>query len=260
MLVLGPLLLLLLFLGPPWGWALLIALSSAQASFELLSMTHRDDRLSRLFGALVAFLVSCAVSFGGGDPRLFLTAVILALVFSALLPLWRLGDLSSAALRTLGGMAGPLYVAVLLSTLSLIRLESDGVGPHLVFLTLTLAWMGDTGGYTFGRLFGKTPLYPAVSPKKTREGLLGSVVFSTASGVLASFTYLPELPLLGGVVLGAAGALLGQAGDLMESLLKRSSGTKDSGSILPGHGGLLDRIDALLVVSPMVYLYTIWFL
>jgi phosphatidate cytidylyltransferase len=122
-----------------------------------------------------------------------------------------------------------------------------------------IAWMGDTGGYVFGRMMGKTKLYEAVSPKKTREGLLGSVVFSVGAAAAASLTFLPELPTLHAIGLAAVGALLGTMGDLVESLLKRSTGVKDSGSILPGHGGLFDRVDALLVVGPLVLLYVVWF-
>lgn len=256
--VLGPLLLLLLFAGPAWGWALLIALSAAQGTFELVTMSHPGDRVSQGWGALAAFLVAGSLAFRTTHAPLFVTVLFAAILGSALLPLLRLGDIKTAALRILGGIAAPLYVGLFLGTLALLRNEQGDRGPWFVLLTLTIAWMGDTGGYTFGRLWGKTPLYPAVSPKKTREGLLGSVVFAALSGVLASLTYLPELSLGGALALGVVGALLGQAGDLVESLLKRSFGAKDSGSILPGHGGLLDRIDALLVVGPLVYVYTLW--
>jgi phosphatidate cytidylyltransferase len=108
-----------------------------------------------------------------------------------------------------------------------------------------------------GRFFGKTPLYPAVSPKKTRAGLFGAVLGAVSAGLLASLWYAPVLPVLDAVVLGVLSGFLGQAGDLTESLLKRSTGIKDSGGILPGHGGMLDRIDALLVITPVVYLYTL---
>jgi phosphatidate cytidylyltransferase len=254
-LVLGPLLLLLLFLGPTWGWIALIAASAAQASLELGTMTHPEDRATRALFAGLGAVASLATSLTYLEPRALLTGVVAILVVAAFVPLVRLGNMSTAALRIYSGMSGPLYVGVLLGTLALMRAVD---GPRYVFLTLTLAWMGDTGGYTFGRLFGRVKLYPEVSPKKTREGLLGSIVFSTGSALLAHFTYLPALSLLSALLLGFLGAVLGQAGDLVESLLKRSLGAKDSGNVLPGHGGLLDRIDALLVVSPLVYLVTLW--
>ncbi|HVR20288.1 MAG TPA: phosphatidate cytidylyltransferase, partial [Polyangiaceae bacterium] len=132
-----------------------------------------------------------------------------------------------------------------------------GDGPGLVLVTLMLAWFADTGGYFVGRFFGKTKLYEAVSPKKTREGLFGAMLGSLAGALLAHFTYLPSLGLPAALVLGLVAGPLGQLGDLVESLLKRSLGTKDSGGIIPGHGGILDRIDALLVLAPVVYLYTL---
>jgi phosphatidate cytidylyltransferase len=120
------------------------------------------------------------------------------------------------------------------------------------------AWLGDTGGYLGGRFFGKTPLHPQVSPKKTREGLLGALGGAMSGGLLAHFWYLPSISLPAALGLGLFCGLLGQLGDLAESLIKRSVNAKDSGWIVPGHGGLLDRVDALLLVSPAVYLYLIW--
>ncbi len=129
-------------------------------------------------------------------------------------------------------------------------------GPHYVVMTLTFAWFGDTGGYFAGRFLGKTKLYEAVSPKKTREGFFGSLGGSVLGAVVAHFWYLPSIPLEHAVPLAIVAGSLGQMGDLVESLLKRSTGIKDSGWIVPGHGGILDRIDALLIVAPLVYLYT----
>ncbi len=257
--VLAPLVLLLLFLGPTWGWAVFLCLSAAQVTRELLAMTHPHDPASRLAGALLSAGACAASYWGAAEPRLFFSGIVLCLIIGAMLPLFRLGDMQSAAQRMLATMAAPLYVGVLLSCLALLRTGPGADGPRYVLFTLFIAWMGDTGGYTAGRLFGRTKLYEAVSPKKTREGLLGSVVFCVVVSVVGCLTYLPSLPVLNGAVLGLLGALLGQAGDLVESLLKRSTGVKDSGNILPGHGGLFDRVDALLVVAPLVYLHWLWF-
>src|SRR5690606_8676473 len=112
--------------------------------------------------------------------------------------------------------------------------------------------------FFFGKYFGHAKLHEEISPKKTRAGLLGSCVFACASAVAMGLTLLGGWPLWQLAVLGALGGAVGQLGDLMESLLKRSTGVKDSGSSSPGHGGILDRIDALLVVSPMIYLYASW--
>lgn len=221
-------------------------------------MTHPDDRASRAVGAVLSCGVSGALYLAGQEPRLLVTAVMTALVVGAMLPLVRLGEIPTAALRVLAMTSAPLYVGVLLTSLTLLRAEFGDLGPAYVLFALMIAWMADTGGYIFGRIFGRTKLYEAVSPKKTREGLLGSIVFSVAASTVASFTYLPALPLFHAVIVGFVGAILGTMGDLVESLLKRSTGVKDSGSLLPGHGGLFDRVDALLIVGPLVYLYALW--
>ncbi len=251
-LILAPLVLTLLFLGPAWGWALFIAVSCGQVAWEMLGMTHPEDRVSRLIGSGMAVAMSGATYAASGDFRIFFAALLIALVLGAMLPLVRLGEIPTAAMRLLGGTTAPLYVGVLLTCLSLLRREA---GSEYVLFALFIAWMGDTGGYAAGRLFGRTKLYEAVSPKKTREGLAGSVFMSGAVSVVGSLTYIPEIPVLHAAFIGCAGAVLGQMGDLVESLLKRSTGVKDSGSILPGHGGLFDRVDALLIVGPLVYLY-----
>ena len=255
--ILGPLVLLLLFYGPAWGWALFIALSCGQVAYEMLSMTHPKDVVSRSIGAVMAVLVSLATYFANGDFRVLFAALLLSLTLGSMLPLVRLGEIPTAATRLFGGTASPLYVGILLTCLSLLRRDPGEAGPRYVLFALLIAWMGDTGGYAAGRMFGRTKLYEAVSPKKTREGLAGSVVLAGLVSALGSLTYLPEIPVLAAGILGCLGAVLGQMGDLVESLLKRSTGVKDSGSILPGHGGLFDRVDALLIVGPLIYLYFI---
>ena len=111
-------------------------------------------------------------------------------------------------------------------------------------LALMLSWLSDTGGYFAGRLFGKHKLYPAVSPKKTVEGAIGGLAGAIVGALIAHFFYLRSLPLGHGVALALVAGAAGQAGDLGESLLKRSFGVKDSGGIVPGHGVLLDRARA----------------
>ena len=128
-------------------------------------------------------------------------------------------------------------------------------GAYWVILLLSVVWMGDTGAYFAGRAFGKHKLHPKVSPKKTWEGALGGLVASLGAGALAAGWYLPAFPWLGLVVAVLPAAILGQAGDLCESVLKRTCGVKDSGRILPGHGGILDRVDALVFAAPILVAY-----
>jgi phosphatidate cytidylyltransferase len=175
-----------------------------------------------------------------------------------MVPLWRLGEISSSALRTFAGVTAPFYIGGLLCALALVRRDAGAVGPHYVFMCLTFAWLADTGGYFFGRFLGKRKLYEAVSPKKTRAGFVGALIGAEVGAALAHFVYLRSIPLAQALALGLVAGALGQFGDLVESLLKRSTGIKDSGSIVPGHGGMLDRIDALIIVAPIVYLYVLW--
>ena len=144
----------------------------------------------------------------------------------------------------------------LLSFLALLKQRGDGWA--WIYVSLTIAWVSDTGAYFAGRFLGPMwpkKLYESVSPKKTLIGGLGGVVAAYLSLVVAKLWYMPSLSWLDTVAIAVPANLLGQMGDLSESLVKRSVGVKDSGKLLPGHGGMLDRIDALLFVLPYVYCY-----
>ncbi len=256
-LVAGPLILALLFLGPAWGWYVLVLLATALAAQELFAMTHGADRIAQAIGVLGTTVLSASIYLGSDDPQILITAVFAVPMLMGLATIWRFAEVQQAALRLMANIAAPVYVGGLLSTLALLR-RDFAHGPPLVLLCLLIAWMGDTGGFFFGKYFGKSKLHEVISPKKTRAGLLGSCVFACLSSLGVSLWLLSPWPLWQMAILGALGGALGQLGDLMESLLKRSTGVKDSGRIIPGHGGILDRIDALLVVSPMVYLFALW--
>ncbi|HEX2734615.1 MAG TPA: phosphatidate cytidylyltransferase [Polyangiaceae bacterium] len=256
--VASPLLLWLLFRGPAWGWYVMIFCATGIAATEVYAMTHPQDRVLRGLGVATSLVVSAGLYFGVHDARVLLTLLFGTTIVSVLVPVLRPGEIPSAAGRLLAQVAAPWYLA-LLTPLALLRSELGTLGPGYVLMTLMFAWMADTWGYFVGRRWGKTPLYPSVSPKKTREGFVGAFGGALFGSCLAHFWYLPQIPLVNALVLGAVAGLLGQAGDLAESLLKRSTAVKDSGSIVPGHGGLLDRIDALLIASSVVYTYTLWF-
>jgi phosphatidate cytidylyltransferase len=245
-------------LGPAWGFYVLVAVAVAVASRELFQMTHPGDLPAQVIGIALCVGVSAALYFAGHDPRVLLTVALGVPIVGVLVPLWRLGDIQTAALRTMANVAAPFYIGATLATLAIMRRDFGDEGPRYVFLCLCFSWLADTGGYFFGRFLGKTKLYEAVSPKKTRAGFVGAIVGSTVGGLAAHFLYLPRLSLAAAIGLGVVCGALGQFGDLVESLIKRSTGIKDSGSIVPGHGGMLDRIDALLIAAPLVYLFEIW--
>ncbi|MFW5739906.1 MAG: phosphatidate cytidylyltransferase, partial [Myxococcota bacterium] len=220
---------------------------------------HPGDRAAQLAGVLTCLGTSACVYFLTDNALVMLTLLLAAPLLGMLIVLWRLGDIKTAALRVMAGSFGPLYIGGCLTTLALLRKEQPGFdGPGYVVLALGLAWASDTGGYFAGKHLGKRKLYEAVSPKKTIEGSVGGLLGAVLVAVVGHLWFLKSLPLVHAVVLGVVGAALGQLGDLGESLLKRSTGVKDSGAILPGHGGILDRVDALMITATVVYLYTRW--
>lgn len=249
-----------MYLGPAWAWFLVVAGAVAAGTYEVGSMTHPDDRVSKLVLVATSLAVTSTLYVYSDSPRELLTLLFGYPVIALLVPLFRLKDLASAGLRIMSGIAAPLYVGGLGATLALLRRDFPGLeGPGFVLMTLTIAWWSDVGGYFGGRYFGRTKLYERVSPKKTREGFVGGLGGAVIAALLAHFWYLPQPSVWHAVSLALVASVLGQFGDLAESLLKRSTGVKDSGALIPGHGGMLDRIDAVLVVSPVVFLYALWF-
>lgn len=161
------------------------------------------------------------------------------------------------ALAALGSAIVPaIYLGVPIGALVAIRVLH---GPAVVFLLLLSIMISDTAQYYTGRAFGRHRLAPEVSPKKTVEGAVGGFVFGAATMVVAGGWWLPILAPWTRLLLGLAIVALGIAGDLFESLLKRAAGVKDSSALIPGHGGVLDRIDSFLFAAPVVTLYVVAF-
>ncbi len=254
-----PLILLLLYKGPPWGLYLLALPALLIGSYELFSMTHPGDKPSQLIGVAMAGAVSATLYFLGTDLRYVIAILAIVPVSGPLITLIRLGDIKTTALRSTAMGMGPIYVAAPLTFLAMMNRDvPNRDGPSYVVMTLMFAWFSDTGGYFAGRFLGKHKLYEAVSPKKTIEGAIGGLCGSALGAVLAHFWFLPSLSLAHGIPLAIVAGGLGQAGDLGESLIKRATGVKDSGAIVPGHGGILDRVDALLLTSTVTFLYTLF--
>ena len=137
-----------------------------------------------------------------------------------------------------------------------VRLQAKSIGgPIMLLFALVITWAGDTTAYFAGRAIGKHPLAPHISPKKTWEGSVGSMVGSLV--VAWGFHYWIRIPIGHLVVMAVIGNVAGQMGDLLESAYKRSAGVKDSGGLLPGHGGVLDRIDALILCIPVIWYYVV---
>lgn len=247
-----PLILWLMFGAPPWAFVLLVATAVAIASAELMTMIYPRRMAPRAYGVLAAVGVALGHRYLSVD--IFLPLSLMALVLGAVVvSLATPKPIEGAATRAGWLIAGPLYVGFLLSSLLLLhRLPHGGAW---VMLTMLLAWLSDTGAYFSGKAFGRHKLYPLISPKKTVEGAVGGLLAAVLSAVGMHYTLLPELPVVHAVGLGVVAGALGQLGDLFASLLKRATGVKDSGKILPGHGGILDRIDALLITGALTWGY-----
>lgn len=254
--VVVPVLLWLLFWAPKIGFLILVFIATGVGASELFAMTLPKRRVLQGLGILSSLGVCAAMLFQPSE-LVLVTTFLAVLVVGLLGGLFSPEPIDGAAGRTAWLVAGPLYIGGLLAAIGLLHQRENG-GAWVV-LAMMIAWFGDTAAYFAGRALGKHKLYERVSPKKTVEGSVGGLGGSVLGALLAHFWYLPELPLVGGVLLAVAGGALGQAGDLIESLIKRSTGVKDSGFIVPGHGGLLDRIDALMLTAAATWLYAAWF-
>jgi phosphatidate cytidylyltransferase len=187
------------------------------------------------------------------QPAMSIAWCFCAVITVTLLLLPRSVDLPNAWTRLASAGFGVIYIGGLLSALPLLHAK---VGPSWVALAIAVTFGNDTGAYFTGRAIGKHKLAPAISPGKTIEGAVGGLAASLIIIFAARALFMPSLTIRDCIMIGVPAAVVGPAGDLMESLLKRAAGAKDSGRLLPGHGGILDRIDALLFVGAYVCLYT----
>ena len=260
--VLTPLVLLALFKLPGIWFFVFIAIVVDLAVFEYLGIVrdrapHAPLKVLLLVVPLAAVAVSASLFEGGEllDPRLhlFTAGVLLSVGLGTLTLLSRVPI--SETLDALGILGfGVLYFALPLSSLHYLKVAD----PWLVFLLFAIAWLGDTAAYYIGSRIGRHKMAPVISPKKSWEGSAAGFATSILSAAVWSWWRLGriDLELLAVAALTAAAA---QVGDLVESMIKRGSGVKDSGHLLPGHGGMLDRIDALLFAGP-VMLLALWLL
>jgi phosphatidate cytidylyltransferase len=202
-------------------------------------------------GALMIFL-----PLWGGD-RLALACVTGLFLAFSLLFLFRIRDISTAAGEIAYAVLGFIYVPFLL--MHLIMLRQTPYGWQWLLVIMLIVMTNDSAAYYTGCAFGKHRLYPLVSPKKSIEGALGGLAGSICGTLLAKYTFFPQLSLADALITAIVIGILGQTGDLFESLLKRSFSVKDSGSSIPGHGGILDRMDSIIFAAPATYYYAIYF-
>lgn len=253
---------------PFWVLAAILAIFLGGAAWEFgaLADGRRLDSAVTAGGALAVIAVSI---FFGDDGFAFpmIQAVFLASMIGLIVVLMRPLPIERAGRRAAMVVTGIVYVGVAGALcIRLFRPESgisggvDEFGRWALLTATVITWLNDTMAYFGGKLFGRSKMYPVVSPNKTWAGsitgMLGSIGGAFLIRWLTGIDY-PTLQLLG---LAVIGGMLGQTGDLVESLFKRSAGVKDSGNLLPGHGGMLDRIDAFLFVAPFCWLWLfVWF-
>ena len=263
-----PILLVILhYHRPEPTWALIFA-ASLLAMRELFGMMLPDqDRIPALaIGAVacaafywldpIALPHDAPAALGRVSVEGTAIAAAIAVVVPALYYLFRFRDIPTVAGRYAATITGIVYAGFLTTYLAKLKLveHADSRGDT-VLIVLLVAWLADTGGYFAGRFLGKSKLYEAVSPKKTWAGAWGGLAGSVIGVAVIKLVYAKWLTWVDVFAIAIPGGVLGQMGDLAESLIKRSVGVKDSGALLPGHGGLLDRIDAVLFIAPYVYTY-----
>ena len=253
--------------GGPYTFALLFALITGLCLWEffeiVLSKNRSIDLIRRLLGlglGITPFVLAAVLQLElviNKDAFIAIATLLLfPFIFSAFI--YELYTKSEQPFVNVAYIVlGLSYIGVPFALLEFIAFEDGFFHPNTVFGLLVLTWFNDTGAYVVGSKFGKTPLFPRISPKKTWEGAAGGAA-SAFIGAFLVFTLFGELRLTDWIVLGAIVTVFGNLGDLVESMLKRSVNIKDSGNLLPGHGGLLDRFDAFIFLLPFATAYLLW--
>ena len=249
----------------PWLWWLFVALAAAAMvialwEFYLLAkkLKLKPDAAAGYLGG--AAIVTIAVLIQQNDPGvsvLLIQFVIIILTAGTLITAtFRGAPFDSMIASTGATILGVLYIPFLGSHLISMRTGFDQtLSGHLLSFFFLVLMGADTGAYYVGRALGKRKLAPSISPGKTWEGVVGGIVAALAMAALAHFWFFRELPLKWILPLAVVMTIVGIFGDLAESALKRGAGAKDAANILPGHGGILDRLDSLLFNAPLIYYF-----
>ena len=245
-----------------WLFVAIAGFALAGGLFEFYSLTKKlelkADAAVGYIGAALLFVVFL-VDAPAKAPDLVLASLVLFLIIVLISQMFRFTKDFSKMLGGIGvTILGVMYVAFLGGFLISIRTGFEtptNLSTHLLGFFFLVIFGSDTGAYFAGRAMGKHKLAPAISPGKTVEGLIGGLVAAAGFAALSTWWFFPELPYKWSIPLAIVLAAIGVLGDLCESAMKRGSKTKDAASILPGHGGLLDRLDSLLFGAPILYYF-----
>jgi phosphatidate cytidylyltransferase len=236
---------------PPVAFTGIVAIAGCLSLLELYRLCFETS--SRRLAVAIGLGGCVALILGPHEPALvqtgLLVAVLAVLSIPVLVQLPLLATVRDGAIV----LTGMLYIGLTLSYLVGVRLLPQG--ELLLFFLLLVTWAADTAAYYVGTLYGRRSLAPRISPKKTVEGLAGGLIGAIIVAFVARWFFMPEFSNLDVLALAVLLTLTGLWGDLVESAVKRSVGVKDSGGLLPGHGGMLDRLDSLLFTAPAFYYY-----
>lgn len=260
-LILAPPLWALVRFGPAWAFSVTVAVVIAGGVLEAYGiLAARGARPFRWLGLACALAVATTFDASSSfklSVGMVLTLAMIAIAIAAMSERDNPTDMLDAIQATLLPV---LVVGLTLAHLIGLRSIGDAVGRDLIFLLFLCVMLADTAAYYVGSAIGRRKMAPRLSPKKSWEGAVAAIVVSIGAAWLAVVWFYPELPLKHALIIGALLGPAGICGDLVESVLKRSAGVKDSGRLLPGHGGLLDRTDSLLFAAPVLYYYSMTFL
>jgi len=245
-----PIIVIIVCFAPPWAFSALIMFVALICLNEFYSFivpkVSKKIILPIYFLTIILFcVIPYKAFFYTAIIPFFSIFVLISFLFGYPKKHGTIGDIGQIVL-------GPVYINLPLTFLVIISMLNQG--KMWVFFLLTLAFAGDTASFYFGKFFGRHKLTD-ISPGKTIEGAIGGLIAGAASGSFFAYIVFPSLSIVSIMLLAVAMAISCQVGDLAESMLKRISSVKDSGAILPGHGGMLDRIDSLLFAIPVLYLY-----
>ena len=257
-----PVLLYTVWSHSPYFFVALTAIAIVLALAEFYNLAAKVGcKPESLAGYIAALVVSAGFVF---DKPALTVAALAALTIAALSSaMLHPNEMKESLVSASATVFGVIYVALLAGCLIGVRMIPDAPraeGTHIAAKLLTtffaIVMLTDTGAYYTGRSIGRHKLAPRISPGKTIEGAIGGFVMAVVTGMLCKLSFFREIPTTDALVLGAIIGAIGQIGDLAESMLKRAAGVKDSGAILPGHGGMLDRVDSLLFCAPVLYYYS----
>ncbi len=253
--VLAVVLLLIIFFGSLELLAAMITLVIMVCIWEYTSIVFGAGFLKEKIESLIfAILIPGVVLFG--DAQLLVALLAFAIITVFIVFLWKVNETNFDVSSVAKVIFGMIYIPLLISHFILLRKLDSGI--CWILLVLVIAIVGDTVALYVGKSLGKRKLIPLVSPGKTVEGTIGLILGATTAACLFGYFLFREIPIVHFLIIGLVGSIIGQLGDLCESAIKRNYGRKDASSLLPGHGGLMDRMDSLIFVAPFVYYYRIF--